>query len=943
MPFFWQLSLALGSVLCCAHAYLSVCSDSRPLDQYAFDVTHLVLRWLQFQGILWLLGVSYPWPKGWLDATSWSLFANLDFYSFFMYHGTGYMSRFAHTIIIFLIFPVLSAVFYLVFKLLPRDEHTNEMKSYHRGFYNLVLLCAQLFYMPLALAFFRAFICTDVAALVDSSAVSAPTQCNTSNHYALIALAIVLGLPFLLGVPALLYRAVSKRLIVSDAFLHERYLVARETEFALGLNDLYLRHRIPLFVSYTRLWAHFRAVDCVQCLFYAAFAVLLGPANAPSVSIRPICALLVLLTNVFPWAARILIRPTYRMSLCNAMQHVADLSVFVTAVIALVTAGNPTAILASVARIVPPLGLFNGAALLILLLAAIVGAATHVWPTSEADVLDICVANSALLMALDAAQALQQEALFAPAEFFPKYKIKEIVALLKQYHGDFTAKLARARRGHERLPIVRFARRELALDPARAIELNTQRRDIAVSLLWTVEDTIEDLVHLYGALRHTLSAFDEEGGTQSERFQRMRECLRGLGRSLRQKAADRILMHPEKHMLIRKLLILRTLVGNEFINSTAQSRRFQPIPAKTVAVLPANVPGHVNPGVNGNGANNNSSGGFSGSAGGVMGSESGLVSVAARSASPGAAGPSPPSTAGSAYRNNSQRDHGDGELSLFVNSNNNNNNGSSGSVAVDDGSVGGRVGSAAGSQRHQQHQPQQPMEHKHAGAASPVAANGANDDDDDDGDEDEDGDDAAAVTVVASSVAGSSRPATAAATASRPGTAAAAATAAGSKASDKDDDDDEEDGEVDVAVNTGPGSGSGSAAGSAAGSRAGSRPGTAGLLAANNNGGSSSSRANSRPGTSGSANSRPGTSGSAAAAPPAAATDDGDDDDDENDEEEAEATGADAAAEAEAKPFSEDSNSDDDNVNAPLVSAAAPAADVDAEAEIDVDADEEED
>lgn len=50
-----------------------------------------------------------------------------------------------------------------------------------------------------------------------------------------------------------------------------------------------------------------------------------------------------------------------------------------------------------------------------------------------------------------------------------------------------------------------------------------------------------------------------------KRYERMQDALSGLRETLTRKSDDRILMKPEKKQLLQKLLVIRGLLGEQFV------------------------------------------------------------------------------------------------------------------------------------------------------------------------------------------------------------------------------------------------------------------------------------------------------------------------------------------------------------------------------------------
>ncbi len=539
-----------------------------------------------------------------MQASSWTALFTLDWYAFFKFHGSGYLSPVVHTILV-LVSPAFAAVIICIaYKILARPGPHGDTPKTPEFVQTLILVAFEALYIPVALAFFRAVTCGTPSTFASTflEPIAPVAECGTSDYTSVLAIAIVFGLLFLVVVPLRGLMLTSDKVVYHDSFNHERYLTIREVEYLLDLNDIYERNNLFNITSFTRPYAFFRIWQCLQRLGICAALVLLGPSLSASVRNRSWGAAVMFILVLIPLVLRLWI-PTYRLAHTNRMQLCADVSIMVTGIIALISSGvkdinNPQS--AAPTKIAPTLAVFNILALVILIgmwsltmrtrrnsanasnningsgssSGADIAADTVPWVTSEADILDICVGNSELLTVFNTGKLLLKEALFTPSEFFPRYKIRELVNVLKRYHSEFHTKIARARGGEE-LPLVRFTPKELAMDPAKARELLEKRQDKGLALEWSVEDTLEDLMHLYSVMRHTLSALDDADGVESSKFQLMHNCLRGFGSSLKRKNYDRTLMRPEKHMLIRKLLVLRFMLGSDFLASNAPGRKLQ--------------------------------------------------------------------------------------------------------------------------------------------------------------------------------------------------------------------------------------------------------------------------------------------------------------------------------------------------------------------------------
>lgn len=590
----------------------------------------IMFNWMQLHGLLWVLATNYPWPDGWLYAVIFAPLSNFDVPEMikFFTKDTYVPGGVIHALIFLIVPCLLVATFAIVRhqfrKKAPEGAVDDDIFI---GKYTQVetafLLAAEFLYIPCALAAFRCFACgRHPTSGVDVLLLDFATECFSGLHIGLIIIAVILGGFYLVAVPCFYLYLTSKIVVFREPHSHDIFLQNRELEYLMGMNNIHETRRIHWISAFRRPFAYYRPWYCFHRLAMVAVLILVGPFVSPSAErVHPVILMCVInIPFLYNFAYKM-----FRVESSNRMIFCQILSVGFTNLVAIVSAGTPLSKFLESGTLVPVLLGVNG-----LCVAFFLGfwihsrlVAREPWPITEREVLDLCVTHAPLLSALNQSKVLLETGAFCPSEFFPRYKVKELAKVLREHYKDFDRKLARMRLGLYNYPRgVHFERGHLNMDAQKVREKLDKRFDLGILLSDTVQDTIEDLAHLFTTMHNSLSAFsDASSEDQAAKLRHMQGIIRGLGRSFKRKNFDRMLMKPEKHMLLRKLLVVRNLLGDEFVYSQRKDREFHP-PSSQATFSASGAASGAGGGASGAAASGGAAGGAGGFGGGGGGTGS---------------------------------------------------------------------------------------------------------------------------------------------------------------------------------------------------------------------------------------------------------------------------------------------------------------------------------
>jgi hypothetical protein len=192
------------------------------------------------------------------------------------------------------------------------------------------------------------------------------------------------------------------------------------------------------------------------------------------------------------------------------------------------------------------------------------------WVTSEQDVLDIAIVRPNLLMLLNNAKQLSTELIFSSPELFPRGKIQQCIQKLTEELHNISNKfrktvLERSKHNQMALPSVHFPADCLYLPTDKINELTCDIKDPSLILEWTLQNTIESMISMYStSSSNTLPVMNEDEQT-SMKYKLFQYSLNGYRKALSVKNYDKILMQPQKKILLSKLVFLKQLMGKDAI------------------------------------------------------------------------------------------------------------------------------------------------------------------------------------------------------------------------------------------------------------------------------------------------------------------------------------------------------------------------------------------
>jgi hypothetical protein len=231
----------------------------------------------------------WQWPYIWIKWTHWTVWSNLDYFSFSkngallgksqaMISKWGQMRGYLYYALGFSVAPVLLILVLSLFRkyltdcTYGRPKYRPEHRYYYFGL--IVLRCA---YLPICLAVSRLYDCTDGTLSADPS-----VKCWTGLHLIISLVCFVLTFPFFVGLPVLLYRLVADSVIYDAEYDHEKRLQAWEMEYTFHLGDYFERSQLWLCSSFRRHAAYFTVL--IHC--FKAFALLLFLLCRPIVHLQ---------------------------------------------------------------------------------------------------------------------------------------------------------------------------------------------------------------------------------------------------------------------------------------------------------------------------------------------------------------------------------------------------------------------------------------------------------------------------------------------------------------------------------------------------------------------------------------------------------------------------------------------------------------------------------
>jgi len=595
------------------------------------EKVQILLWFIQMHGLIWLLSSKWPWPHEWLSWSRWTLLFILDWGTFFAgssaddidpIGGTPWSSF--NTLVwtaILISLPVLLALVYLcIYRRAYRDsieggddrqKHWISRLTLDKSF----LIIGEALYIPLSLVFFRAFTCNSDGYLVE---IDPSITCWSGSHIGIVIAVCVILLPFIICLPAIIFYLTWKVVVFHDAIMHERYMQSRELEYLMGVNTLYETTNFHVIASNRRAFAHSRAIICIQKLLLVAIMMLMNTYFIDSSYKQP-QAIIFLVVHLVPCIAR-LRYSQYRSASSNFCRSSVEWTLVFNNLLSVLSAGEMRSaflVATTLSRILLVANCIGLGCFVIFCVYALVS--KEPWPTTEKDLLDVVQTSPQIINVLNNAKQLLQDAETAPAEFFPRKPISDAItemrALLREtkrrrqatqhadgYDNDINAINSNA---HSALSSsnegIRARQRVMGMGMGmgrgapngqqrsngvgnggdndvtrnsladRLAKLREERKkERAMVLEWTLQDMTEDLALLHTS--HSSQFASLAGDQEVKRYERMQDALSGLRETLARKSDDRILMKPEKKQLLQKLLVLRGLLGEQFVYGISRGR-----------------------------------------------------------------------------------------------------------------------------------------------------------------------------------------------------------------------------------------------------------------------------------------------------------------------------------------------------------------------------------
>ncbi|OQR84678.1 transmembrane protein [Achlya hypogyna] len=330
---------------------------NRSVSRFWVEKATLVLDALQIYGLMWQLSQPWPWPSSWLVSTRWTVVFNLDVLSF-LPTGAGMgmqappyslwgelKSQYWLYALLFALLPWLAAGWYFFQLKAWRARGNATYLAQAAKLENNLLWLFQALYLPIGLAVSRLFNCMRVPNPLDVHAydhvlsVDPSVACHESAHVLMgVGIGCVLGVPFLVSFPILLYQRIHHAGTSFDPDAHEVYVQATELSFLVGISDDYYLMYVAQHASFVQ---RMRALPVIMCtlklVLLGVFAFL--RSEFPSVRNQALQGMLFFVVVTFALLHRCYHRP-FRLATTNHLMIFLDFVVVFDAVMVLLSAAN---------------------------------------------------------------------------------------------------------------------------------------------------------------------------------------------------------------------------------------------------------------------------------------------------------------------------------------------------------------------------------------------------------------------------------------------------------------------------------------------------------------------------------------------------------------------------------------------------------------------------
>ena len=247
------------------------------------DALLLCVDHLQIFAVILSLSLGWPWPLGWIRATSFVLALNLDAWELTKIH-TVYQGQ-THAFedpnhvpfsylswgILWLVAAVSAPVILLVgYSIIPHVPYHSPVKGtlLRVKIVRWFLLIVRLFTIPFGLVVVRLFACRsytneDIGGREFRSTVLRDTQCWSVGHLLLLLPLLLVFLTYFLAVPIWMIYKIRKELISPILCTyhtwraHEHSIRLIEAEYVQGLDITWATHHYHMFSSYHHPWVWF--------------------------------------------------------------------------------------------------------------------------------------------------------------------------------------------------------------------------------------------------------------------------------------------------------------------------------------------------------------------------------------------------------------------------------------------------------------------------------------------------------------------------------------------------------------------------------------------------------------------------------------------------------------------------------------------------------------
>ncbi len=253
----------------------------RKINLWLSDAILLCTEHLQIYALILSLSLEWPWPRGWINGTSFAFLFNLDIWEFTktltVYAGIedaipdpslvpfNYLG-FSIAWILFLISAV--ALFAVLYALVPKVPFFNVVNGFllQAKLVRLFAIIAQLFCFPFGLALVRLFNCQNSSGSNTEIALRSiviDDTCFSSTHLGVLLPMIFVAIAYFIALPCCMIYIIRKQLLFPWIYTfktckeYESNLRLKEAEYKQGLDISWEVNHFYLFASFRRPWVWF--------------------------------------------------------------------------------------------------------------------------------------------------------------------------------------------------------------------------------------------------------------------------------------------------------------------------------------------------------------------------------------------------------------------------------------------------------------------------------------------------------------------------------------------------------------------------------------------------------------------------------------------------------------------------------------------------------------